>query len=49
MRLKIAPMSKAALFLAGQASAAIAQAGTRPNVLADFFPARKPASKAGRS
>jgi predicted nucleic acid-binding protein len=38
MRLKIAPMSKAALFLAGQAFRRYREGGgTRPNVLADFF------------
>jgi predicted nucleic acid-binding protein len=38
MRLKIAPMSKAALFLAGQAFRRAREGGgTRPNVLADFF------------
>lgn len=38
MRLKIAPMSKAALFLAGQVFRRYrAGGGTRPNVLADFF------------
>jgi len=38
MRLKIAPMSKAALFLAGQAFRRYRESGgTRPNVLADFF------------
>jgi predicted nucleic acid-binding protein len=38
MRLKIAPMSKAALFLAGQVFRRYrAGGGTQPNVLADFF------------
>ncbi len=38
MRLKLAPMSKAALFLAGQAFRRYrVGGGTRPNVLADFF------------
>jgi hypothetical protein len=38
MRLKIAPMSKAALFLAGQVFRRYREGGgTRPNVLADFF------------
>ena len=38
MRLKIAPMSKAALALAGQVFRRYrAGGGTRPNVLADFF------------
>lgn len=38
MRLKIAPMSKAALFLAGQTFRRYREGGgTRPNVLADFF------------
>ena len=38
MRLKIAPMSKAALFLAGRAFRRYrVGGGTRPNVLADFF------------
>ena len=38
MRLKFAPMSKAALFLAGQAFRRYRVAGgARPNVLADFF------------
>ncbi len=38
MRLKMAPMSKAALFLAGQAFRRYSVGGgTRPNVLADFF------------
>jgi predicted nucleic acid-binding protein len=38
MRLEIAPMSKAALFLAGQAFRRYRVAGgARPNVLADFF------------
>ena len=38
MRVKIAPMSKAALFLAGQAFRRYREGGgTRPNVLADFF------------
>jgi hypothetical protein len=38
MRLKIAPMSKAALFLAGQVLRRYrAGGGTRPNVLADVF------------
>lgn len=38
MRLRIAPMSKAALFLAGQAFRRYREGGgTRSNVLADFF------------
>ncbi len=38
MRLKIAPMSKAALFLAGQAFRRYRESGgTRPDILADFF------------
>jgi predicted nucleic acid-binding protein len=38
MRLKIAPMSKAALFLAGQTFRRYrAGGGTRPDVFADFF------------
>jgi predicted nucleic acid-binding protein len=38
MRLKLAPMSKAALFFAGQAFRRYREGGgMRPNVLADFF------------